>query len=83
MNKPELDLGVFRYYEKNLDDGSTVYDVYFSTKYESIVVANPPSMRCADAIADALNTVRERLLDCGSDREVIHLMKELYEWRSK
>ena len=81
MNKPELDLGVFHYSENTLEDGSHTYDVYFSTPYGQELIAEPPSMRCADALADALNLVRERILDCGSDQEVFGLMQELYEWR--
>lgn len=83
MNRPELDLGVFHYSENTLEDGSQTYDVYFSTPYGQELIAEPPSMRSADAIADALNIVRERLLDCGSDHEVIRLMQELYGWRQK
>lgn len=81
MNKPEYDLGVFRRFQNILEDESSTFDVNYVTPYESIPVAEPPSMVCADAIADALNTVRERLLDCGSDREVIRLMQGLYEWK--
>ena len=83
MTKPEFDLGVFHYAENTLEDGSHTYDVYFSTPYSQELIAEPPSRLCADAIADALNIVRERLLDCGSDQEVIRLMQELYEWRQK
>ena len=35
----------------------------------------------AETADAALNLVRERILDCGSDQEVFGLMQELYEWR--
>ena len=81
MNKPEYELGSFHTSENQLEDGSTTHDVYYSTPYGQELVAEPPSQRCAEAVADALNLVRERLLDCGSDREVFALMQRLYEWR--
>ena len=79
--KPEDDLGTFHVSENNLEDGSTTYDVYYSTPYGQELVAEPPSQKCAEALADALNLVRERILDCGSDKEVFGLMQGLYEWR--
>ncbi len=81
MNKPELDLGTFHVSENNLEDGSITYDVYYSTPFGQELVAEPPSQKCAGALADALNIVRERILDCGSDQEVFGLMQGLYEWR--
>lgn len=82
MNRPELDLGTFHVSENNLEDGSATYDVYYSTPYGQELVAEPPSQKCAEALADALNLVRERILDAGSDQEVFRLMQELYEWRT-
>ena len=79
--KPEDELGTFHTSENNLEDGSTTYDVYYSTAFSQELVAEPPSQKCAQALADALNLVRERILDAGSDQEVIGLMQELYEWR--
>lgn len=81
MTKPEYDLGTFQSSESTLEDGSVVYDVYYLTRYGEELVAQPPSQKCAQALADALNLVRERILDCGSDQEVFGLMQELYEWR--
>ena len=81
MTKPEDELCTFHVSENNLEDGSTTYDVYYSTPFGQELVAEPPSQKCAEALADALNLVRERILDCGSDQEVFRLMQELYEWR--
>lgn len=81
MTKPEDELGAFRVSESILEDGSVVYDVYYLTRYGEELVAQPPSQASAEALADALNLVRTRILDCGSDQEVFRLMQELYEWR--
>lgn len=82
MTKPEDELGTFHASENNLEDGSTTHDVYYSTPFGQELVAEPPSQKCAQALADALNLVRERILDCGSDQEVFGLMQKLYEWRT-
>lgn len=81
MTKPEDELGSFHVSENNLEDGSTTYDVYFSSTFGQELVAEPPSEKCAEALADALNLVRTRILDCGSDQEVFRLMDGLYKWR--
>ena len=81
MTKPEDELGAFRVSESILEDGSVVYDVYYLTRYGEELVAQPPSQASAEALADALNLVRIRILDCGSDQEVFRLTQELYEWR--
>ena len=81
MIKPEYDLGTFQSSEGLLEDGSAVYDVYYLTRYGEELVAQPPSQKCAEALADALNLVRTRILDCGSDQEVFRLMDGLYKWR--
>ena len=81
MMRPEDELGTFRAYENPFEDGSSTYDVYFSTPYGQELVAEPPSEKCAEALADALNIVRARVLDCGSDQEVFRLMDGLYKWR--
>ena len=80
MNKPEYDLGVFKVYENTLDDGSAVFSVMYQTPFISEVVAEPPSRACAEAIAEALNLVRTRFLDCGSDQEVFRLSIALQQW---
>ncbi len=80
MNKPEYDLGVFKVYENTLDDGSAVFYVVYCSHGEYNLVAEPPSQACAEAIAEALNLVRTRFLDCGSDREVIQRLASLQEW---
>lgn len=79
--KPEDELGTFHVSENTLEDGSTTYDVYFSSTFGQELVAEPPSQQCSAALADALNLVRTRILDCGSDQEVFRLMDELYKWR--
>lgn len=56
--------------EETLEDGSNVYDVYFSAPYGQELIAEAPSFATADEMANALNKIRNRFLDCGSDREV-------------
>jgi hypothetical protein len=80
MNKPEYDLGVFKVYENTLDDGSNVFSVMYRTPYGDELVAEPPSKTSAEALAEALDLVRSRFLDCGSDREVIQRLASLQEW---
>lgn len=80
MSRPEYDLGNFLTAENTLEDGSTTHDVYYFTPYGKELVAEPPSEVCADAIAEALNLVRSRFLDCGSDREVFQLGIALQQW---
>ncbi len=81
MMRPEDELGTFRAYENPFEDGRTPYNVCFSTPYGLELIAEPPSEKCAGALADALNIVRARVLDCGSDVEVFRVMNELYKWR--
>jgi hypothetical protein len=76
--KPEDDLGIFISVEHSYTHR---YEVLVSTPFVHELIAQPPSKKCAEALADALNLVRERILDCGSDQEVFRLMQELYEWR--
>lgn len=80
MIKPEYDLGTFQSSEGLLEDGSVVYDVYYLTRYGEELVAQPPSQASAEALADALNLVRTRILDCGSDQEVFRLSTALQQW---
>ncbi len=80
MNKPEYDLGVFKVYENTLDDGSAVFSVMYRSPYGAELVAEPPSQACAEAIAEALNLVRARFQDCGSDQEVFRLSIALQQW---
>lgn len=80
MAKPEYDLGTFQSSESLLEDGSVVYDVYYLTGYGEELVAQPPSQASAEALADALNLVRTRILDCGSDQEVFRLSTALQQW---
>jgi hypothetical protein len=81
MMRPEDEFGTFRAYENLLEDGRAPYNVCFSTPYGLEWIAEPPSEKCAEALADALNLVRARILDCGSDQEVFRLMDGLYKWR--
>lgn len=80
MTKPEYDLGTFQSSESILEDGSAVYDVYYLTPFGQELVAQPPSQASAEALADALNLVRTRILDCGSDQEVFRLSTALQQW---
>ncbi len=80
MIKPEDELGAFQSSEGLLEDGSVVYDVYYLTRYGEELVAQPPSQASAEALADALNLVRTRILDCGSDQEVFRLSTALQQW---
>ncbi len=80
MNNSEYDLGVFKVYEYTLDDGSAVFAVNYGSPYGAELVAEPPSQACAEAIAEALNLVRTRFLDCGSDQEVFRLSIALQQW---
>jgi hypothetical protein len=83
MSRPEYDLGNFLTAENTLEDGSTTHDVCYFTPYGKELVAEPPSEVCAKAIAECLNLVRSRFLDCGSDREVLRLTNSLYEWSGR
>jgi hypothetical protein len=56
--------------ESTLEDGSTVYDVFLSDETGQTLVANAPSRNTAEELAYALGELRDRILDCGSDREV-------------
>lgn len=58
---------------ETLEDGSNVYDVYFRQE----LIAEAPSETTADELANALNMVCNRFLDCGSDREVHSLARAL------
>lgn len=80
MTKPEYDLGTFQSSESLLEDGSVVYDVYYLTRYGEELVAQPPSQVSAEALAEALNLVRTRILDCRSDQEVFRLSTALQQW---
>lgn len=70
MTYPENDLGRFVVTHNTLEDGSTVHGVDYWTPYGSEPVAAPPSRKCADELALALEHVRRAYLDCGSDLAV-------------
>lgn len=81
MTKPEDELGTFISVEHSLEEGYThKYEVLFSTPYGHELIAQPPSLKCAQSLADALNLVRTRILDCGSDQEVFRLSTALQQW---
>lgn len=81
MIKLEYDLGIFISVEHSLEEGYThKYEVLFSTPFGQELVAQPPSQASAEALADALNLVRTRILDCGSDQEVFRLSTALQQW---
>lgn len=67
MNYPENNLGQFITTHDTLDGGSIVHNVHYLTPYGSEPVAAPPSRKCADELALALEHVRHAYLDCGSD----------------
>ena len=67
MQYPENDLGRFFVTSNTLEDGSTVHGVGYRTPYGVEAVAEPPSQKCADELALALESVRRAYLDCGSD----------------
>ena len=56
--------------ESILEDGSAVHDVFLSDEEGKTLVANAPSERTAEYLAYALNALRDRFMECGSDREV-------------
>jgi len=55
--------------ESVLEDGSVVYDVFLSDEEGQTLVANAPSSHTAENLAYALNMLRDRFMECGSDRE--------------
>jgi len=59
--------------ESILEDGSSVHDVFLSDDGGQTLVANAPSGRTAEYLAYALNALRDRFMECGSDREVSSL----------
>ena len=63
------------YSEESLADGVQIHDVYFSENESLIAVA--PTKLVAEELADALNKIRNRFLDCGSEREAISLATAL------
>ena len=74
------DDGSFHTSENILEDGSATYDVYFSSSYGQEMIAEPPSQDTAECLADALNVIRKRFLDCKSDREAKSLRNNLLTW---
>lgn len=56
--------------ESILKDGSSVHDVFLSNRDGQTLVANAASGRTAEYLAYALNALRDRFMECGSDREV-------------
>jgi len=57
--------------ESILEDGSSVHDVCLSNENGQTLVANAASGRTAEYLAYALNALRDRFLECGSEREVL------------
>lgn len=56
--------------ESILEDGSAVHDVFLSDENGQTIVWDAPSERSAEYLAYALNLLRDRFNECGSDREV-------------
>lgn len=61
---------IFHSSESILEDGSSVHDVFLSDEEGQTLVANAPSERTAEYLSYALNALRDRFMECGSDREV-------------
>lgn len=59
--------------ESILEDKSSVHDVFLSNEDGQTLVANAPSGLTAEYLAYALNVLRDRFMECGSDREVSSL----------
>ena len=63
--------GQFHTSANEIEDGSVTYDVYYSDSEGQYLIAEPASQRTAEEMADALQKLRRRYLDCGSDRAVL------------
>ena len=61
---------IFHTSESVLEDGSSVHDVYLSNEHGQTIVSATPSSHTAEYLAYALNLLRDRFMECGSDREV-------------
>lgn len=73
MSRHDINDSAFNVAEEILSDQSSVFNVVFSTPTGPEIVAAPPSQTSAERLALALNRLRCRFLDCGSDRETIIL----------
>lgn len=66
-------LATFHTSKNELEDGSATFDVYLSDEQGQTLVAEPTTENTAEYLAEALTVLRQRFLDCGSDREVLSL----------
>ncbi len=66
-----------------LQDGSLTFDVYASDEDGQVLLAEPPTFATADAIAESMQWLLTRFLDCGSDREVLSLVISFDNWKAK
>jgi hypothetical protein len=66
----EMSESTFHSSEGILEDGSAVHDVFLIDEDGQTLVANAASSRTAEYLAYALNALRDRFGECGSDREV-------------
>lgn len=65
--------GRFHEVRNDLEDESCTFDVYFSDQYGQQLIAEAASHCAAEEMSDALQKLRRRFLECGSDREVLSL----------
>ena len=72
--------GRFNVLEQTLDDKSKVFDVYFCSPNGQELICNAPTEQTATELNSALNAIRDRFLDCGSDREVVNLACSFDAW---
>lgn len=56
--------------ESVFNDVSSVFDVYLSDSNGKTLVAYAPSRKAAEELAYSLNVLRDRILECESDRAV-------------
>ena len=63
--------GKFHTSANELEDRSVTHDVYFSDSEGQYLIAEPASQHTAEEMADALQKLRRRFLECGSDRAVL------------
>lgn len=75
MSRYDINENTFNVAQEILSDQSSVFNVVFSTPTGAELVAAAPSETSAEKLAFALNRLRSRFLDCGSDRETIALAR--------
>ena len=76
-------MGTIHTSTNELPDGSLTFDVYASDEEGQTLLAEPPTFATADAIAESMQWLLTRFLDCGSDREVLSLVISFDNWKAK